>query len=545
MEIYQDGGDAASAAASAPITPSHRRRGLGSSRNGGIQPQKSQQQHKASRHEHDDAARRRRRSTALTPKTPSDMNKKRKRRKSMQEKKASMVLGGGDLDEAKAATTATATENTTSSIIGTSTTTKTTAPPSGSSSSTSRGSTATSGSRSKVQTPESKIVKPKVSLTRLGLSPSKTAEAPKSPMATTRRPPTEDDTTGAGRSAAGKGEDTGDSTSTGTKASTPSSTSRSSSDLRKFIQQKRKEIRSSAEKDAGGNAIVSAAAATAKTVRFTSDVIAKEKEEEGRVNRDRGATLMDLTDEFRQEEVPSTETAGATTSAAKPKAAVAPKVPLTTPAPTVKKLPILSLGKFQESLWLDFGDEHRNVVGKTRSMSFLLEAPQSSETSSSSSSGSTPGYCSVEFERIPFKKGFNLIVEDDASPSSSEGVISDGNNGVNDAGSRVVFGNNSADDNSTTTGSDRSSPTVLCVKNSDCKRLRLTWTPTDAGGMREAVHLKLPRGRIRITAHGKARASNVKKGKKKAPTKTVSYVYTICTCAMSPCQRCSQISLSL
>lgn len=527
MEIYQDGGDAASAAASAPITPSHRRRGLGSSRNGGIQPQKSQQRHKASRHEHDDAARRRRRSTALTPKTPSDMNKKRKRRKSMQEKKASMVLGGGDLDKAKAATTATATENTTSSIIGTSTT-KTTAPPSGSSSSTSRGSTATSGSRSKAQTPESKIVKPKVSLTRLGLSPSETAEAPKSPMATTRRPPTEDDTTrAAGRSAAGKGEDTGDSTSAGTKASTPSSTSRSSSDLRKFIQQKREEIRSSAEKDAGGNAIVSTATATAKTVRFTSDVIVKEEEEEGQVNGDRGATLMDLTNEFRQEEVPSTESAGTTTSTAKPKAAVAPKVPLTTPAPTVKTLPILSLGKFQESLWLDFGDEHRNVVGKTRSMSFLLEAPQSS------SSGSTP-YCSVEFERVPFKKGFNLIVEDEASPSSSGGAISDGNDGVDDAGSRVVFGNNSADDNSTSAGSDRSSPTVLCVKNGDCKRLRLTWTPTDAGGMREVVHLKLPRGRIRITAHGKARASNVKKGKKKAPTKTVSYVYTNITCAIFP-----------
>lgn len=345
-------------------------------------------------------------------------------------------------------------------------------------------------------------------------------------MATTRRPPTEDDTTrAAGRSAAGKGEDTGDSTSAGTKASTPSSTSRSSSDLRKFIQQKREEIRSSAEKDAGGNAIVSTATATAKTVRFTSDVIVKE--EEGQVNGDRGATLMDLTNEFRQEEVPSTESAGTTTSTAKPKAAVAPKVPLTTPAPTVKTLPILSLGKFQESLWLDFGDEHRNVVGKTRSMSFLLEAPQSS------SSGSTP-YCSVEFERVPFKKGFNLIVEDEASPSSSGGAISDGNDGVDDAGSRVVFGNNSADDNSTSAGSDRSSPTVLCVKNGDCKRLRLTWTPTDAGGMREVVHLKLPRGRIRITAHGKARASNVKKGKKKAPTKTVSYVYTNITCAIFP-----------
>ena len=318
------------------------------------------------------------------------------------------------------------------------------------------------------------------------------------------------------RSAARKEDDTGDSTST---SDTPSS--RSSSDLRKFIQQRRKEIRSSAEKDAGGNATVGTSAATAKTVRFTSDVIVKKEEEEGRVNGDRGATLMDLTDEFRQEERPSTETAGTTTSTAKPKAAVAPKVPSTTPAPTVKKLPTLSLGKFQESLWLDFGDEHRNVVGKTWSMSFLLEAPQSSETSS--------GYCSVEFERVPFKKGFNLIVEDDASPSSSGGAISDGNVGVDGAGSRVVFGNNSADDNSTSAGSDRSSPTVLCVKNGDCKRLRLTWTPTDAGGMREAVHLKLPRGRIRITAHGKARAmeTNVKKGKKRASAKTVSYVTQI------------------
>ena len=323
-------------------------------------------------------------------------------------------------------------------------------------------------------------------------------------------------------------------------STTPSSNPRgSSSDLRKFIKQRRKEIRSSVEKDttSGGNGIAASinakdvgtdtktapAATAAKTVRFEADVVATTRRTEEGDSTGSG-TLMDLTDQFRQE-----------VADAKPKPKlkeelVVPEAGASLEKPSIvtatKTLPTLSLGKFQESLWLDFGDELRNIVGKTRSMSFLLEAPQNDSEKSLSSSSS--GYYSVEFERVPFKKGFNLIVEEDtsSSPSSGDATSAGARSGGPDdsAGSRLVTGSNSADDDSTTAGSDRTSPTVLCIKNGDRKRLRLTWTPTEAGGVREVVHLKLPRGRIRITAHGKARAiDNVKKSKKRATiNKTVS-----------------------
>lgn len=524
MEIYRDGGGSAAAGASAPITPSRtgRRRGLSSSSSnsngiGGIRQQKPLQK-ASSRHVQDEeedahdsktaARRERRKSTALTPKKPSDMNKRR-RRKSLQEKKAAMTFGSG-LDKGATATTTTTTKENTSCSSTTSTTKM--AP--------SQVVTTSSSSRTKIRTPESKIVKPKASLSRIGLSSSGSgsAESSKSLVST--------DTNITTKAASTKAHDMSSKASTaGTKTSTtPSSSFRgSSSDLRKFIQQRRKEIRSSAEKDttSGGNGIaasvdakdvgtVIAPAATAKTVRFEADVVATTRGAE----KDTGSgTLMDLTDEFRQE-----------VAEAKPKKElVVPEAGASLEKPSAvtatKTLPTLSLGKFQESLWLDFGDEHRNIVGKTRSMSFLLEAPQNDSEKSLSSSSS--GYYSVEFERVPFKKGFNLIVEEDtsSSPSSGDATSAGARSGGADdsAGSRLLTGSNSADDDTTTAGGDRTSPTVLCIKNGDRKRLRLTWTPTEAGGVREVVHLKLPRGRIRITAHGKARAIDiVKKSKKRA-----------------------------
>lgn len=539
MEIYQDGGGSAVAGASAPITPSRtgRRRGLSSSNGiGGIRQQKPLQK-ASSRHVQDEeedahdsktaARRERRKSTALTPKKPSDMNKRR-RRKSLQEKKAAMTFGSG-LD--KGATATTTTKENTSSSSSTSTTKM--AP--------SQVVTTSSCSRSKIRTPESKIVKPKVSLSRIGLSSgSGSAESSKS-LGLLSVESTEvsksTDTNITTKPAPTKAHDVSSKASTaGAKTSTtpPASSRGSGSNLRKFIQQRRREIRSSAEKDNsttwGGNGIAAsvdakdvgtapAPAATAKTVRFEADVVVTTTQ--GAEGGGDSGTQMDLTGEFRQE-----------VQEAKPKkelVALEAQAPLetTSTATTAKELPILSLGKFQESLWLDFGDEHRNIVGKTRSMSFLVEAPQNDPEKSSSSS--CPGYYSVEFERVPFKKGFNLIVEEDTSSSpSSSGAISAGargGGGANDsAGSRLVTGSNSADDDSTTAGSDRTSPTVLCIKNGDRKRLRLTWTPTEAGGVREVVHLKLPRGRIRITAHGKARAIDIVKKSKKRTTnnKTVS-----------------------
>jgi hypothetical protein len=65
-------------------------------------------------------------------------------------------------------------------------------------------------------------------------------------------------------------------------------------------------------------------------------------------------------------------------------------------------VPKASLANLGESLWLDFGDERQNEVGMTRSLAFALEAP-------------ADGACVVEVERVPFKKGFDLIVDDEST----------------------------------------------------------------------------------------------------------------------------------
>jgi hypothetical protein len=70
-------------------------------------------------------------------------------------------------------------------------------------------------------------------------------------------------------------------------------------------------------------------------------------------------------------------------------------------------VPKASLANLGESLWLNFGDERQNEVGTTRSLAFALEAPANSA-------------CMVDIERVPFKKGFDLIV-DDGSTSPKDG----------------------------------------------------------------------------------------------------------------------------
>jgi hypothetical protein len=129
-------------------------------------------------------------------------------------------------------------------------------------------------------------------------------------------------------------------------------------------------------------------------------------------------------------------------------------------------VPTASLANLRGSLWLDFGDERQNEVGRTRSMAFALEAP-------------ADGSCVVDVERVPHKKGFDLIV-DDGSMSEKD-------------------------------GSTESKPTSLSIDAGQRLLMKVSWTPIDQVGVREVIHLKLPRGRLCITVSGKAR--NVKPSK--------------------------------
>jgi abnormal spindle-like microcephaly-associated protein len=158
---------------------------------------------------------------------------------------------------------------------------------------------------------------------------------------------------------------------------------------------------------------------------------------------------------------------------APPKQAVAIAIPKETSAvngPT----PVLTLGNFQESIWLDFGDEGENVVGKTRSYPFLVKAPSSLDD--------VDAVTLVEVEKVPTKKGFLLQCYDNNCSSSNEG---DGSS----SSSQIMSGGRF----------------VIKVTQGCSVRCALLWTPAESGGMREVVHLKLFRGRMRIMAQGSAR----------------------------------------
>ena len=101
----------------------------------------------------------------------------------------------------------------------------------------------------------------------------------------------------------------------------------------------------------------------------------------------------------------------------------------------------LLLVKFQESLWLPFGDT--NVVGLPRSVTFLMSSPDSSTD--------------VEVLKVPSKKGFSLDFEK-------------------------------------TTVDQGAFQTVV-----------VTWTPSNAGGVRESIMLKLTgKGTATVILHGAA-----------------------------------------
>ena len=137
--------------------------------------------------------------------------------------------------------------------------------------------------------------------------------------------------------------------------------------------------------------------------------------------------------------------------------------------------PLLSLGNFQESVWLDFGSEQENVVGQSRSLPFVLGVRQSDPK---------PMY-RVSVERIPTQKGFELQFET----------------------ARTGDGSGTKEDEMT-----------LYIPKGESRRFNVTWTPVEAGGVREAIYLKLQFGRVRVVVFGHAREVTVPKRRRKGVT---------------------------
>jgi hypothetical protein len=128
------------------------------------------------------------------------------------------------------------------------------------------------------------------------------------------------------------------------------------------------------------------------------------------------------------------------------------------------------LGSFAESRWLDFEDN--NIVGQTSALQFDLLLPEASKASS----------MHVDVEKVPNKKGFAL---------------------TNESGEKV---------------------SSILLTRGESMRLILSWTPAEVGGVREVIHLKLQRGRIRIIAHGHAKDAPKKKARMKSNVSVRSVV---------------------
>ena len=143
-------------------------------------------------------------------------------------------------------------------------------------------------------------------------------------------------------------------------------------------------------------------------------------------------------------------------------------------------VPVASLDNLRESLWLDFGDERQNQVGSTRTQSFAIDVPDGDD-------------CVAQVERVPFKKGFDLIVD--------EGCTVETNN-----------------------ASSEQKPTTIRFTSGERVLLTVSWTPLEAGGVREVIYLKLPRGRLCVTVHGKARNANAAKDGKVRKVRLVSLI---------------------
>lgn len=169
-------------------------------------------------------------------------------------------------------------------------------------------------------------------------------------------------------------------------------------------------------------------------------------------------------------------------------------------------VPTLSLTSFQEVVWLDFGDEKKNTVGKTRLLYVVLSATQEKGQEKSEVNLMNGDIFHVEVERIPAKKGISLYLYDEgmsvANLSMSEPISS------------------------------------IDIKKGVSKRCIVSWTPVEAGGIRENIHLKLPRGRLIITVNGRARDLSPNKSGSKKKTRDSSNGRIKVTSSSSIEQKC-------
>lgn len=131
------------------------------------------------------------------------------------------------------------------------------------------------------------------------------------------------------------------------------------------------------------------------------------------------------------------------------------------PLPNPEDQPVqnIIIGNYAESAFLEFGDESMNIVGKSKSLPFDLTLPSDAKYKS----------INLKIEKVPIKKGFSL------------GLVS-------------------------IEEENHSSRTGFVLQRGETKRMFLTWTPVEQGGVCEVVYLKLPRGRVRVTARGNARS---------------------------------------
>ncbi len=163
--------------------------------------------------------------------------------------------------------------------------------------------------------------------------------------------------------------------------------------------------------------------------------------------------------------------------------------------PSSLSLPVLQLGNFQESLWLDYGDDRLNTVGKSHSLSFVLQAQSQQSNNGKATSADNDDYHILEIEKVPTKKGFTLTMGK-CDVNEDEGVQT------------------------------KSLTDPFFIKEGERQEMTLTWKPTCAGGVRETIYLKMQRGRIRIIAHGKAReAPKTKKRESKVSSSSHCMLY--------------------